>query len=159
LRIMNKDKEPSHAIQEKHLATGVGATAEKTADPGVIFLPTPSERAPAAAPQEPPRWFVGADRLMAILLLGLGFLLASFLATNTEVWLNLASGRLIAEGNWPPGVDPFSFSTAGLGGEPVTAWYNQSWLYTLVLFKLFQWVGGAGLVVAKALVVVALLVC
>ena len=57
------------------------------------------------------RWFVGMDRFLALLLVGLTFLLASFAANNSEVWMHLATGRWIAEGNWAYGVDPFSFAT------------------------------------------------
>ncbi|MBI3409169.1 MAG: hypothetical protein HY040_12550 [Planctomycetes bacterium] len=93
------------------------------------------------------------DRLLGILLLGLTFLLASFAATNSEVWMHLASGRIIAEGNWQYGVDPFSSTVEAV------PWYNPHWLYSLTLYKGYQWLGGAGLVVVKALLAVLTIAC
>jgi hypothetical protein len=84
------------------------------------------------------------DRLLMIGVLALAFLLASLPARNSDVWLHLASGRLLARGQYHFGVDPFAFTTHGV------RWVNPSWLYDGMSFLLFQAGGGAALVVAKA---------
>src|SRR5262245_56045377 len=72
-----------------------------------------AEPAPAVsiAASTPSRWSGFTDRLLFGLLLVLSFLLASFVATNSELWLQLASGRRINEGQHEFGVDPFSWAT------------------------------------------------
>src|SRR5262249_8932010 len=107
----------------------------------------------AATPSAPPSGLFILDRFLALLLLGLTFLVASFAATNSEVWMHLASGRVIAEGRWQYGVDPFSSAPES------TPWYNPNWLYCLLLYKGYQWFGGAGLVIAKAFATVLLGCC
>jgi tetratricopeptide (TPR) repeat protein len=72
-------------------------------------------------------------------------------ARNSDLWLHLASGRLLAGGQAPWGTEPFS-STAS-----TVFWVNHTWLSDLVLFSLFAFGGGGkALVVAKALLVAAL---
>ncbi len=90
------------------------------------------------------------DRLLMVGVLALAFLLASLPARNSDVWLHLASGRLLAQGQYHFGVDPFAFTTIGV------RWINPSWLYDLMSFLLFQWGGGSALVIGKA-VLMALL--
>jgi hypothetical protein len=86
------------------------------------------------------------DGLLVLLVLGLGFLLASFPARSSDLWQHLAAGRLVAEGRNPIGLAQI------LPGSEV----GQAWLYNLVCYALYSALGGAGLVLAKALVVVAL---
>jgi tetratricopeptide (TPR) repeat protein len=87
----------------------------------------------AAASQRLPLW----PALFAGLL---GFLLASSPARNSDVWLHLAAGRqLLAAG-----------STEALSGA------RPTWLYDLLTYGLYQAVGGAGLVLCKALLVAGL---
>ena len=123
-----------------------------------IQLPTgPDGKATDAAqsvPQsatrvDPPAWLKTADLLIAALVLTLGFLLGSFAATNSDVWMHLATGRLIAQGEYTFGDDPFSFTSTG-------PWINHSWLYSWLFYDLFNQVGGQGLVIIKALGVVLL---
>lgn len=66
------------------------------------------------------------DRLLIGSVLALAFLLASLPARNSDVWLHLASGRLLAHGQYPFGVDPFAFTTHGV------RWVNACWLYDLL---------------------------
>lgn len=84
------------------------------------------------------------------LLLLLTFVLASFAIRNTDFWVHLATGRLIAGGQYQFGVDPFSFTTEAV------YWTNSSWLYDLFIYGLHQAAGGAGLVVAKAILLTVL---
>jgi hypothetical protein len=90
------------------------------------------------------------DRFLVLLVLVLAFLSASFLAHNSDLWFHLATGRLLAAGQFLFGADPFSY-TAGS-----SYWANQTWLSDLGLYELYEWIGGAGLVVMKALLVAAL---
>jgi hypothetical protein len=55
----------------------------------------------------------GFDRLLTILVVVLTFFLASFLARNSDVWLHLASGRAIVQGDAGFGVDPFAHTSGG----------------------------------------------
>lgn len=103
--------------------------------------------------------YVRTDRFLALLLLGLTFLLASFAATNSEVWMHLASGRLISEGRWQYGVDPFLHTTEAGGARGAVPWYNLNWLYGLAIYQAYQWLGGVSLVILKALAVVLLVAC
>jgi tetratricopeptide (TPR) repeat protein len=95
------------------------------------------------------------DRVLVFLVLVLGFFLASFTARNSDVWLHLATGRALAQGQYVFGTDPFSSTTAGV------YWANHSWLYDWATFGFVQlWGGmpaaGPALVVAKALLVALL---
>jgi hypothetical protein len=48
------------------------------------------------------------EAILAFGVVTLGFLLALQPARNSDVWLLLASGRLLARGEYRIGVDPFS---------------------------------------------------
>src|SRR5207248_8128567 len=60
--------------------------------------------------------------------------------------------RLLARGDYVFGADPFSYTTEGL------YWANHAWLFDLLLYGAYQTVGGAGLVVLKAVAVAVLAV-
>jgi tetratricopeptide (TPR) repeat protein len=89
-------------------------------------------------------WFLVA----AILLLA--FLLGSFLARNTDVWMHLAAGRSLFRGTYRFGVDPFSSTMTDV------YWVNHAWLFDLAAYSVYQTFGGAGLVILKALVLILL---
>lgn len=119
------------------------------ADPAVVPLPPALQPAPADATA--PR--AGAPRsalLLNVLVLALAFLAASFLARNSDLWFHLAAGRRIAQGQFPRGDDPFSYTTGGV------YWVNHAWLFDVGLYVLYVRLGGAALVVLKALLVAAL---
>jgi tetratricopeptide (TPR) repeat protein len=90
------------------------------------------------------------DGAWATLVVLLAFLLGSSPARNSDVWRHLATGRALVEGSYWPGAEPFAYTTDGAG------WVNPAWLFDLVAYALYQAVGGAGLVVLKALLVAAL---
>src|SRR5262249_22479890 len=109
-----------------------------------------------ASPPSPPRprtspplarW---PDLVLAGLVVVFAFLAASFAARNGDVWLHLAAGRLLARGGYVFGVDPFAYTTAGV------YWANHAWLFDLGLYGGYQLLGGAGVVVLKALAVAGL---
>jgi len=90
------------------------------------------------------------DRLLTILVVAFGFLAGSFVARNSDLWLHLASGRLLASGGYSFGVDPFGWGTEGL------YWANHSWLADLGMYWGFYWLGGGALVAFKAALVAAI---
>jgi hypothetical protein len=93
-----------------------------------------------------PAWFAGADFVLAILALGLAFMVGSFIARNSDVWLHLAAGQRLLSGQYQPGSDPFSYSAAD------RTWVNHSLLFDVGVYLLY---GGDGvvLVVLKAVAV------
>jgi hypothetical protein len=84
------------------------------------------------------------------LVLVFAFFAASFAARNSDLWLHLATGRLIAQGQYQIGVDPFAYTTDKV------EWINHSWLFDWSLYLLYNGVGGVGLVLLKAIVVTLL---
>jgi hypothetical protein len=96
----------------------------------------------------------GRDDLLDLLLAGsvllLAFFAASFIAVNSDFWLHLAAGRLIAQGRFPLGSHPFLYTN---GPE---YWVHHGWLFDLLLYELHKLIGGAGLVLLKALLITAL---
>ncbi|MGL4555253.1 MAG: hypothetical protein ACRC33_29150, partial [Gemmataceae bacterium] len=118
---------------------------------------TPAERIPLPPIDAPPAPDPAAmlarlrplDGLLVLALLAFAFLVASFKAANSDVFLHLATGRLLAQRAYPFGQDPFTFAAAG--------WVNHAWLYSLGLFGAYNLTGpdGVGLVVLKALAVAA----
>ncbi|MGL6097654.1 MAG: hypothetical protein ACRC7O_17880, partial [Fimbriiglobus sp.] len=123
--------------------------------------PAPELPPPVAPPDSPPQavpeapdetrpWYGPADVLIAVLAVATVFLATSFPARNSDVWLNLASGRLIATGAYPFGGDPFSWTGAD------RPWANRSWLFDLAAYAVFSAdPTGAALVALKAAFVAA----
>jgi tetratricopeptide (TPR) repeat protein len=110
--------------------------------------------APDPLPQAPVRPDSGAGRWADVGLVALtvtfGFLAASFVAHNSDVWLRLAAGRLLAEGGYAFGVDPFSYTTAGV------YWADHAWLTELGLYAAYTRLGGPAVAVLKAVGVAVL---
>src|SRR4051794_7990786 len=102
------------------------------------------ESAPSLTPPPPPtapsRWGRRVDLLSFGLVLAFAFFAGSFVARNSDVWLHLATGRLLAEGHHHFGTDPFAFTTGGV------YWANHSWLFDLSLYLALGVIGAAGLV-------------
>jgi hypothetical protein len=129
-----------------------------TMDPSTQFTPTPP--APAAKDSaggtadrpegRPDAGRVGegrgaGDLVRAALVVALAFLLASFPARNSDAWRHLATGRAWVQGSYHLGTDPFAYTTDGV------YWANPSWLADVFAYGLYETLGGAGLVVFKAL--------
>jgi hypothetical protein len=89
------------------------------------------------------------DGGLIVLVLVAAFLLAAFPATNSDLLQQFAVGRLLVEGKYQFGVDPFTFTTEGV------YWANHSWLFGLIAYGLYSIpaIGGAVLVVVKAMLV------
>jgi tetratricopeptide (TPR) repeat protein len=102
-------------------------------------IPLP-EGSPKDATEKPTGKRLGT--LLMFLVAILAFLLASFPARNSDVWLHLARGRLLAQGISPSSTDPdLAFELSG----------NQTRLYDLLCYGCYQVLGSAGLVFSKAL--------
>jgi hypothetical protein len=135
------------------------STAVTSAPPAPAPAPAPAETPappkPAKARMSPEDHAKIVDRLdtvLVALVLLFAFLAASFPVRNSDFWQHLATGRLIARGEYEVGRDPFTFTAEGV------RWVNHSWLYDLVLY-LIHGVGergGAALIVLKGLAVAAL---
>jgi len=70
-----------------------------------------------------------------------------FRLTNYDIWWHLATGRLIAGGGGIPRSDPFSFTAQG------AEWIDHEWLFQLIMYGIHSLGGPAGLVLAKAVLV------
>jgi hypothetical protein len=103
----------------------------------------PAPAAPAALPDRPAGW-PALDALLAATVVALAAFLASFAAANSDLWVHLAAGRLVAHGQFPFGIDPFSAL------DPPPPWVNHAWLFDLLLYGLYQSAGGPALVAVKA---------
>src|SRR5258708_7540086 len=120
-------------------------------DQNITASPTaPSAAAPPTAPAglSPPSPWLPSLVTSAILVAILAFLLGCFRATNADIWLTLATGKLIAAGEYQFGVDPFSWASEG------SYWANPSWLSSWLAYLLYQYVGSSSLIVIKALLIV-----
>jgi hypothetical protein len=90
------------------------------------------------------------DFMLVVVVLLFAFLAASFTARNSDFWMHLASGRIMAEGRYQFGVDPFAYTTEDV------YWANHAWLFDWLLFLIYRQFGGVVLVVLKALLIAGL---
>src|SRR5260370_16384846 len=118
------------------------ATASDTGRTSIQAVPPPPETpstAPTPAKSKRKRLTVEGlqrivwrlDKLTVGIVLLLTFLLASFAARNSDLWLHVATGRAIAQQHWFLDKDPFTFTAEG-------TWVNHSSLWALPLYALFQ---------------------
>lgn len=118
----------------------------------------PNSPPPPAAPSPLawPDWHGILDVGASAMVLVAAFLVASFTATNSDLWPHLEYGRLVQAGQATFGVDPFGMTTAN------RYWTNHAWLPDLVGYSLYlkdttgSWLVGAK-AIAFALAVLALL--
>jgi hypothetical protein len=118
-----------------------------------------AQSVPLAPPEDdaPPPWLGTVDWILLTLAVALGFVLASVPATNADLWMYLATGRLIAHGDYAPGgPDPFSYATVAHDGTEATRWVNHSWLFSLALYGLYTAFGPVGVIAAKGILVALL---
>lgn len=109
--------------------------------PAAEAPPLPPEGIPIPPPPEPPppkpavwpAWFSATDGILAMLVVMLAFLAASYAVRNPDFWLHLANGRIITSGQFAPGTDPFS--QAGEAGRP---WVNWSWLSDVGIYAVYS---------------------
>jgi tetratricopeptide (TPR) repeat protein len=114
--------------------------------------PPPEPEAPAPATAQvglkASGFVTGFDWVLAFGVLVLAFFAGSFSVRNSDFWMHLAAGRLIAGGEYSFGTDPFSFATAG------RYYANHEWLYDWGLYQLFKAGEGQAVVIAKCLTLV-----
>ena len=127
--------------------------SHRSTDPLPLEQPKPVET-PSPAPGHanlsalpPSGVIVGIDWILCFAVLALGFILASFTARNSDFFMHIATGRLLSEGGYSFGKDPFSY----VGGD--RSWVNHSWLFDWIFYRLYSSAGGSGVVIAKAIVV------
>src|SRR5262249_18711144 len=72
------------------------------------------------------------------------FLAGSTAVRNSDFWLHLASGRLVASGQYRFGVDPFSYTTRDV------YWTNHAWLFDAGLYWLHR-AGDSAVPIAQGL--------
>lgn len=151
---MTDQTQPEQGIQETPPAPNQSSTAIQEAPPSPDVIPLPP-LPPIFAP--PPVTIVhwsAFDEFLLLLATTLAFFLGCFAVTNNDFWMHLATGRAIAQGEHTFGVDPFSFASVR-DGVPVP-WINHSWLCDVALYELYTLGGERGVVIARALIVVAL---
>jgi hypothetical protein len=90
------------------------------------------------------------DFALAFLVLALAFLSAFFPIHNSDFLMHLGVGKLLSEGKYTFGADPFSVNSLD------ARWVNHAWLYDLFSYWAYRVVGGQGLSILKALLVTAL---
>jgi tetratricopeptide (TPR) repeat protein len=134
-------------------ATGIQPAADTL--PASAPVPAPAARPPARPPESPERFARRCrvlDGLLVALVLLFAFLVASFAVYNSDFFRQLATGRLLAEGKYTFGADPFTW------GSGDAYWVNHSWLFALLVYGIYRIpeIGGAAVVVCKALLVTAL---
>ncbi len=83
------------------------------------------------------------DGLLVLAVVALAALLGCAVIRNADVWTHLATGRLIAKGQYQYGVDPFCHTTAN------DVWINHAWGFDIGLYWVFQQFGGAGVVLMR----------
>jgi hypothetical protein len=132
-----------------------GAPAEE-AGPRLPLPPLASSPKVQTSPEQLAAEIARLDRALVAMVLALAFLLASIPVRNSDFWMHLGTGRLLAQGQYQFGVDPFSYTSTAY-------WANHAWLYDLILYGLVRAAGGpesetAGVVVVviKALLVTLL---
>jgi tetratricopeptide (TPR) repeat protein len=116
-----------------------------SAESSSIPLP-PLPPAPAMEPAKFSRLCRGFDWTLDGVTLVFAFLIASFPVYNPDFFRQIAIGRMVANGDYAFGVDPFVYS-----GD--NYYVNHSWLFGLMLYGLYQLptIGGVAVVVFKAL--------
>src|SRR5207249_823842 len=114
------------------------STATQTRPPAEMSsIPLPPQPKRAAVTVELlRRWTRPLDALLAVSVLVLAFLLASFAARNSDLLMHLATGRALLDGTYKFGADPFSFTTHGV------RWVNHSWLWDVAAYLVFKSLGG-----------------
>ena len=113
------------------MTTAQGPAATPSPEPGpapdggtILLPPVPPLTPPPATPH-------GRGRILALLVMVLAFLTASFSARNSDLWFHLATGRLLAQGHFSFGTDPFAYTTQNV------YWACHSWLFDLGLYGLY----------------------
>ena len=154
---MSHSNDPSPAPSPEHAPSPAGVDQNGPIsiqpvppEPTVTASQTGADAAPTRQPLTPEGLRAELTRLdsgLVALVLAFGFLLGSTVARNSDVWQHLATGRLIASGQYSFGSDPFAYTSAG---HP---WINHSWLSDLVSYKVWDALGGRDSAIARGALV------
>src|SRR5205823_14073428 len=79
--------------------------------------------APMPREERPLRPSRAYSAVLTGLLLLFAFFVSSTAVRNSDFWRRLATGRLLAQGEYRFGVDPFTYTSAG------EYWVNHAWLF------------------------------
>ncbi len=95
---------------------------------------------------------VFTPRRLALILLvpAVAMLLAAFPARNSELWMHLTYGKLLARGEISPGTEPFAYTTTA------APWINHAWFADWLGYIVYLLGHGPALIMAKALLIGAL---
>ncbi|HTU23614.1 MAG TPA: hypothetical protein VMG10_36595 [Gemmataceae bacterium] len=142
--------EPSETPATTGIQTPSNSTAPREA-PSISLPPLP--QTPAMDSAQLLRLNGRLDAVLVAVVLLFAFLVASFPVASPDFFRQLATGRLLLEGEYHFGVDPFVYSAA-----ESDYFVNHSWLFALLMYGLYHLptVGSSAVVIFKALVVVAL---
>ena len=137
--------------------TGIQTSSENSAPaeaPSITLPPLPQP--PAMDPAKFLRLRGGLDTALVVVVLLFAFLVASFPVINSDFFRQLATARLLLQGEYHFGVDPFVYSPADSD-----YFVNHSWLFALMMYGLYHLpaIGGAAIVIFKALLVVGVAEC
>ncbi|HVS39529.1 MAG TPA: hypothetical protein VMS17_28485, partial [Gemmataceae bacterium] len=118
--------------------------------PTPLPAPTPSPPTQTERPRRRRSWIT--ETVLAVLVVAFAFLAASFVARNADIWLHMATGRLLAHGQYNPfgRTDPFAYTTAHV------PWINHAWLFDWIVYLLYREKADAWLVVGKAALIAVL---
>ena len=92
---------------------------------------------------------IRADIITTLAILLVALLSSSFIARNSDLWLHLATGRMLANGTYQFGTDPFTHTMEH------HYWANHSWLFDWGLYLAHEYIGSTSLVGWKSFLVVA----
>src|SRR5437667_5707733 len=98
---------------------------------------TPLAPTPALQDRRWPKPGPALSTVLTGLVLLFAFFVASTAVRNSDAWRHLAAGRLLAQGHYQFGVDPFTYTSAG------EYWVNHAWLFDLRSYAAYQTWGGA----------------
>jgi hypothetical protein len=133
----------------EHPQTSPGTKVTPAEIPSVPLPPLP--RTPTVDAMKFLRQRSRLDALLVAVVLLFAFLVVSFPTTNTDFFRHAAIGRLLLQGEYHFGVDPFVYAAG------TSYFVNHSWLFDLLLYGLYQLPdGGAIIVILKALLTLAL---
>lgn len=88
-------------------------------------------------------------RLFFLILLMVLFFLSVREVTDPDFWWHLRAGQYIFETRSIPHTDIFSFTFDG------REWVTHEWLSEVLIYFIFKWLGGGGLVTCFELIITA----
>ncbi|MBX9682013.1 MAG: hypothetical protein K2X38_24915 [Gemmataceae bacterium] len=127
------------------------AATEFTAAPPAPTPPVPAtpETPHLARAKAPDGRWTPPILFLAALALVFAFIEGGSRSMNSDVWSTLAAGRLMAEGKYEFGKDPFTWGSEG-------TWVNHSWLFSRLLYEAYLTLGEKWIGIVKAVLAVVL---